>query len=317
MDDLRSEVTVKDLKNFFNFKQLTGNKDSLKRPITLQDINRPGLELAGFYKHTEQKRVVILGRKEISYIKTLSEAEQLERFNVIMDDLTPVIIISSSHRIPTNLKKLAMEKNFPVMSSTLPTFRLTVDIISYLDEVLAPCDNIHGVLMSVYGKGVLITGHSGMGKSETALELIRHGHVLVADDRVDVSRVHNEIMGTAPELLRGFLEIRGIGIIDIVQMFGASSILEKNKIDFVVNLEKFDQNADYARVGIEDQQYMNILDVDIPQIIFPVKEGRNMAVLIESAVTDFTLKQMGINSSKEFEQRVYKFIQNKNKGGKQ
>ena len=188
-----------------------------------------------------------------------------------------------------------------------------VDVISYLDEMLSPADNIHGVLMNVFGKGVLITGSSGMGKSEIALELIRKGHILVADDRVDVVRVHNTIFGQAPELLRGMLEIRGMGIIDVTSMFGAATMLDRTRVDFVVELEKWDDTKEYDRLGIDDESSITILDMKVPRLIFPVKEGRNMAVLIESAVIDFTLKQKGINSAKDFEQRVYNFIANQNK----
>ena len=316
MSEYEKSVTIKEVKDFFEFAQLTGDEQSLSRWVIVPDVNRPGLELTGFYEHAEPKRIVILGDKEMAFIHTLSHEEQWERFDRLTDPWTPAIIVSKNHQLPEVLKELGMRKNFPIFSSPLPTFRLMVDVISYLDEKLAPSDNLHGVLMSVYGKGVLITGESGMGKSEIALELIRKGHVLVADDRVDVTRVHNTIIGRSPELLQGVLEIRGIGIIDIVKMFGASSTLEKMQIDFVVNLEHWNSDKEYARVGIEEDTFMNILDLDIPQILFPVKEGRNMAVLIESAVTDFTLKQMGIDSSKEFEQKVYDFIQKQNEENK-
>lgn len=155
-------------------------------------------------------------------------------------------------------------------------------------------------------------GDSGVGKSETALELVRRGHVLVADDRVDVNRVHNTIFGRAPELLKGMLEIRGIGIIDVARMFGASSHLDNIEVDFIIHLEKWDDHKQYERVGIEEEITEKILGLDIPKSIIPVRDGRNIAVLVESAVTNFNLKQRGINSAKEFEQRVYDFIKNQN-----
>lgn len=306
-------VTVEELRDFFDMIQITGDQQALQRKIVIPDVNRPGFELTGFYKRSSLKRVVILGDKEIAYIKTLTEQQQQERFNHLTNKITPVIIISKNHPTPVILKKIAQEKNFPILSSSSPTFRIMVDVISFLDGKLAPSDNVHAVLMSVFGKGVLITGESGMGKSEIALELIRRGHVLVADDRVDVSRIHNTIVGVPPYLLKGFLEIRGIGIIDIVQMFGASAILDKCNVDFVVELEKWNPNREYARLGVEEAQYYNILGIDVPKLVFPVKEGRNMAVLIEAAVTNFSLKQMGIDSSRNFEARVYENIQQKNK----
>ncbi len=310
MEEFERKVSIQEVSEFFNLTQVTGDELSLQRTVSVQDINRPGLELSGFYDYTDPKRIVIFGDKEISYIRTLSKEVQCERFNMITDHETPAIIIAKQHEVPEVLIEICKEKNFPLFKSEIQTSRLMVDLISYLDEKLAPVDTLHGVLINVYGKGVLITGDSGVGKSEIALELIKKGHILVADDRVDVHRIHNKIIGQAPELLRGFLEIRGIGIIDIVNMFGASFILSKAQIDFVVYLEKFDQDKEYARVGTENEDFMEILDFNVPRLVFPVKEGRNMAVLVESAVTNFSLKQMGMNGAKKFDERVYNYIKN-------
>ena len=182
-----------------------------------------------------------------------------------------------------------------------------------MDEKLASSQCLHGGLLSIYGKGVLIRGESGMGKSEIALELIKRGHLLVADDRVDCYRIHNKIVGKAPELLSGMLEIRGIGIINVARMFGVSSVLPKTQVDFQVNLEMWKPDQDYDRVGIEEKKHENILGVDIPKIVVPVREGRSMAVIIESAVTNYMLSEMGMDSAKEFEQRVLDYIEkNKN-----
>ena len=306
------KVTIRELQNYFKFEQLTGNEDSLSRWVIVPDVNRPGLELAGFFKHTEPRRIVIIGDKEQAYIDTLSVEIQRERFEQLTDGHTPTIIISHHRSCPEVLKEIASYKNFPIFRTSMTTSRLMVDLVSFLDERLAPSDSIHGVLISVYGKGVLICGESGMGKSETALELIRKGHVLVADDRVDVVRVHNSIIGHSPQLLQGMLEIRGIGIIDVAKMFGASALLPSAQIDLVVSLEKFDSSVEYARVGIENEQFMHVLEVDLPKIVLPVKEGRTMAVLIESAVTNFRLKEMGFDSAKEFENRVYDYIEKQN-----
>lgn len=307
------KVTIQELQSYFKFEQITGNEESLNRWVIVPDVNRPGLELAGFYKHTEPRRIVIIGDKEQAYIETLAVEIQKERFEQLTDGYTPTIIISHHRECPEVLKEVAAYRNFPIFRSSLTTSRLMVDLISFLDERLAPSDSIHGVLITVYGKGVLIIGESGMGKSETALELIRKGHILVADDRVDVARVHNAIIGHSPELLQGMLEIRGIGIIDVAKMFGASSLLPIAQIDLVVCLEKFDSGVEYARVGIENEQFLNILEVDVPKIVLPVKEGRTIAVLIESAVTNFRLKEMGFDSAKNFENRVYEYIEKQNK----
>ena len=310
--EFERKAKISDFKKFFNLTQITGNEEALNRWAIVPDINRPGLELAGYFEHTEPRRIIILGTKEMSYMSEVPEDLLRERLERLTDEYSPAIVISKNMECPELLREIAESKNFPIMISDQPTYRLMVDVVSYLDEKLAPSDNIHGVLLSIYGKGVVITGDSGVGKSETALELIRRGHVLVADDRVDVTRIHNTIFGKAPEILRGMLEIRGIGIIDVTKMFGASSSLDNSEIDVIIHLEKWDDQKQYERVGIEEEVLESILGLEIPKTTIPVRDGRNIAVLVESAVTNFNLKLRGINSAKEFEQRVYDFIKNQN-----
>lgn len=302
-------VKVKALVDAFEFEQITGDEKSLERPIVIADTNRPGLELAGYFENSQLKRLVILGDKEIAYIGTMSVAKQRKSFDFITKDETPAIIITKGHECPAVLKRCAKRKNFPIFLSTSPTYRLIVDIVAFLDEQLATSMCIHGGLLSIYGKGVLIRGESGMGKSEIALELIKRGHLLVADDRVDCYRIHNKIVGKAPELLREMLEIRGIGVINVSRMFGVNAVLSKTEINFQVNLEPWHQDKDYDRVGIEEKKHENILGVDIPKIVVPVREGRSMAVIIESAVTNYMLSEMGMDSAKEFEKRVLDYIE--------
>lgn len=311
IDEIRSEL--RDFKSRFEFEQVSGNDESLNRWIIVPDINRPGLELAGFYDHTEPKRVVILGIKEIAYINQMEESVQYERFEMITDGWTPAIIISSDLPCPPILLEVARNKNFPIFLSSQPTSQLMIDCISYLEEELSPIENVHGVLINAYGFGVLVTGESGMGKSEIALELIRKGHVLISDDRVDVKRAHNNLIGFAPPLLSGMLEIRGIGIMNVSRMFGAAAVMDQSNIDFVIYLEKWDDSKEYVRAGIEDSMDYRLLGLSVPQLIFPVKEGRNLAMLVESAVIDFSLKKRGFDSSKDFDKKVYDFIQAKNR----
>lgn len=307
------KVKIRDIVKYFGFTQLTGDDSSLERWVVVPDLNRPGLELAGYNVPTEPRRIILLGDKEQEYIKTLTEEVQKERFDFITDGLTPMILITHGNECPKTLEGIAKAKNFPVFVTKSSTFRIMVDLITYLDECLAPSDSLHAVLLNVYGIGVLIMGESGMGKSEIALELIRRGHVLVADDRVDVMRVHNKIIGRPADLLLGMLEIRGIGIIDVAKMFGASSLLTKNNVDMVIHLEPHDPTRDYTRVGNEAMPITTILGVDIPSLVLPVKVGRSMAVLVESAVTDFRLKESGYNSAREFEKRVYDYIEEQNR----
>ncbi|MFV0380100.1 MAG: HPr(Ser) kinase/phosphatase [Anaerorhabdus sp.] len=311
--EINGKVLVREVAEYFNFEQVTGNDDSLNRWIVVPDLNRPGLELVGFFKEDEMRRVLIMGDKELTFIEGLDENIQRERFEKLVDEYTPMLVLSRNRNCPPVLIDVANRYNFPIFKSTLKSFRLMVDLVTYLDERLAPTDNIHGGFLSVYGKGIIITGESGMGKSEVALELIRRGHTLIADDRVDISRVHNGLVGYSPDLLYGMLEIRGIGIIDVIKMFGASALLQRGNVDLVIRLERFDSTKAYRRVGNEDEVYTNILGIDVPTLVLPVREGRTMAILIESAVTNFQLKLAGFNSSVEFEKRVYQHIQNKNK----
>lgn len=296
--------TVGKLKEKFKLEQISGDEQSLLRNIEVPNTNRPGLELAGFYKHEEPRRWILIGNKEQAYIKTLDEQTQRDRFKHLLNEETPFVLLSSGKDCPEILLDIALKENFPILKTEQKSSDILVDIVTFLDSYLAPSSNIHGVLMNVFGKGVLIIGNSGMGKSEVALELIQRGHSLIADDRVDVKLTRNTVVGEAPFILKGLLEIRGIGIIDVMQMFGVRSYLESDIIDFVVELEKWDDHKTYMRAGIEDQEYYEIFGVHIPRIVFPVKEGRNLAVLIESAVGDFMLKQRGINTSKIFDERI-------------
>ena len=309
----RSTCDARLIRDHFLFEQVCGDEASLDRLVSVPNTNRPGLELAGFYAHAEPKRIVIIGNKETAFLKTLDYAVQLERFRYLCDAETPFILITSDNPIPKALIEIASEVNIAVLVTHEKSSNIMVGLVTYLDEVLAIRDNVHGVLMNVFGKGVLIIGESGMGKSEVALELILRGHALIADDRVDISRVKDSIWGTAPYLLKGMLEIRGIGIIDTMQMFGVNAYLEQKEIDFVVEFRKWDDNAEYLRVGIEEQAYFPALGLDIPRLVFPVKEGRNLSVLVESAVRDFMMKQRGVNSAKLFDQRVIEYIEMQNK----
>ena len=307
------QVSIRDVSKAFRLEQLTGNDAALDRWTVVPDVNRPGFELCGFYRMTEPRRIVIIGNKESDYIKGMSEAEQRERFPRLTDGLTPAIIISRNNPLPPILKEIAEANNFPILRTNMPTYRLITDLIAFLDEGLAREDTIGGVLMSVYGKGVLLTGESGMGKSETALELINKKHVLIADDRVDIEHVHNTIYGHAPEIIKGLLEIRGIGIIDVEKMFGTSALGERAEIDLIINLVPYDSSYEYDRIGDEQSEYTELLDVRIPTMTIPLSAGRNVGVLVESAVTNFQLKEKGYNSAKEVKKRLRKYLEKEDK----
>ncbi|MBO5555171.1 MAG: HPr(Ser) kinase/phosphatase, partial [Solobacterium sp.] len=295
VDNDEKKVMIQEIVDFFGLEQLTGNADALNRWVVIPDVNRPGFELSGYFKPTEPRRVVIIGNKEVEYISHLGEQEQRERFDSITDGLTPMIIITKNNEIPPILKEVAIERNFPIFRTGSDTYRMMVDLITFLDEKLAPEETLSGDLIVVYGKGVLITGESGMGKSEIAMELVRDGQVFVADDRVDVQKIHNSLYGHAPELLRGMLEIRGIGIIDVERMFGANRLAKRHHIDLVINLVRYDASEEYERIGDEMTSFTRIMGVSIPAMSLPVSPGRSMCALIETAVSNFILKQEGYN----------------------
>lgn len=301
-------VRVKDLIQYFGYHHICGDETSFERIIHDNNVNRPGLELSGYYTSKAYRRIVILGEKEINYIRTMSADRQREAFDFITTEAVPMILISRNLPCPAILLQMCMEKNFPVFSSCSTTSAVIVEIVTYLEEFFAEVESIHGVLMSVFGHGVLITGESGIGKSEVALELIKKGHLLVADDRVDVFRLHNHITGTSPGILKNMLEIRGVGIIEVTSMFGIASTTERAQIDYVIHLKKWNPNEEYDRVGMEEE-HMTIFGVNIPKITIPVSEGRSISTIIEAAVTNCILRDKGINSSRILEDRVVALCQ--------
>ena len=304
-------LLVKDVLNYFKYRQICGNEESLNRKIEVADINRPGLELTGYFEYSQPRRVIILGGKEISYINNMSEDKQRESFEYLTNEHTPMILLSKDHVCPPILLEIAQKKNFPIFVSFAPTKSLMVELVSYLEENLAEFDNVHGVLMNIYGVGVLLRGKSGIGKSEIALELIKKGHILIADDRVDVARIHNKIIGVVPEILKDMLEIRGLGIINVTQLFGITASAPQCQLKLVIDLQHWDTAVGFERKINEEKSYETLFGIDIPKIVFPVREGRSMAELIETAVTDYILKERGIDCSKDFEDRIYQSILNK------
>ena len=271
--------------------------------IEASDMNRPGLQLSGFWEHFAYERPQILGLVETSYLRSLEPAirqERLERF--VSYDL-PCIIICRHLAGMDDLIDMARARSIPVYRSDSDTTQLIVELIYYLNGALAPSTRMHGVLVEIYGVGVLITGNSGVGKSEAALELLKRGHRLVADDAVDIRRVSaGRLVGQAPEMVRNFMEIRGIGIINVATLFGIGSVMQSKSIDMVVHLEHWQQDKAYDRMGLTDET-RKILDVDVPWLLMPIRPGRNLAVVLEVAARNLRLKQQGYSAAKDLEQR--------------
>lgn len=296
------------------YQQVTGNEKSLQRPIYVAEINRPGFELAGFFKHSDFRRIIILGDKEAAFISEMAIERQKEIFPCIINEETPCIIIAKGNDCPSILKEIAEARNFPIFITNNATGRVSIELTNLLDEALAPETLIHGVFLNIYGKGVIIKGDSGIGKSEIALELVKRGHLLVADDAVELYHLGQSIVGKAPEVLMNLLEIRGIGVIDVSKMFGISSILDKETVDLVIQLDRWVPSKEYTRIGVEENDAIEeILGVKIPKVVVPVTSGRSMSVIIEAAVMNMRLKEYGVDSSKEFVDRILQNI-DKNKG---
>lgn len=302
-----AKVTVKDIVKKFDLELVSG-EEGIDRPITTSDISRPGLELAGFFDYYPEERLQLLGRTELSFYDRLNEDDQRLRMERLCTPVTPGIIITRNLEVPHFLIEASEKESVPVMRSGMKTTKLSSHLTNFLEMKLAPTTAIHGVLVDVYGVGVLITGQSGVGKSETALELVKRGHRLVADDVVEIRQEdHNTLVGNAPELIEHLLEIRGLGIIDVMTLFGAGAIRNYKRITLCVHLENWDRNKHYDRLGL-DEEKMKIFDTEIPKLTVPVRPGRNLAVIIEVAAMNFRLKRMGMNAAKQFTKKLEETI---------
>ena len=273
-------------------------------PIEASDVNRPGLPFAGFWEHFADERPQILGLVETSYLHSLDPDTRRRRLQQFVSYDLPCIVICRRLEGMDDLIQMAAARKIPVYRSDVDTTRLVMDMIYFLNNHLAPRQTMHGVLVEVYGVGVLLTGESGVGKSEAALELVKRGHRLVADDVVDVRRVsENRLIGEAPEMVRNLMEIRGIGISDVATMFGIGSVMRSKSIDMIVHLEHWIEGKEYDRVGLDDKTN-EILGVQVPWLLLPIRPGRNVAVVLEVAARNLMLKQQGYSAARELEKRM-------------
>ncbi|MBQ6950987.1 MAG: HPr kinase/phosphorylase [Clostridia bacterium] len=268
------------------------------------ELNRPGLQFVGFYEHFAYERPQVVGLVEMTYLESLSEEERKTRLEQYFSYPIPCVIFCRGMLPPGDIVTLAKAHDVALLRSEEMTTKFTVNAMNYLNRVLAPRSTMHGVLVDVYGVGILITGESGVGKSETALELVKRGHQLVADDVVDISKVNDKrLVGESPETIRHFMEIRGIGIIDIRAMYGIGSVMMSRSIDLVIHLEHWKEKKAYDRLGLSED-FTTIMDVRIPQVVLPVRPGRNLAIIIEVAARNFSLKKMGYSAAKELDRRL-------------
>lgn len=310
-EELSKRVYVRTIKEAFNLEQLTGDDQSLNRWIIAPDVTRPGLELSGYLESNDLKRVVILGNKEYDYMIRLDDNTQRQRFEIITDSFTPCIILSDGCKDLPILFDICQKKNFPLFRYPEKTYQLIVDIVSYLSEELAPTDSMYGVMMNIFGKGVMICGKSGIGKSELALDLINRGHMLVSDDRIDVSRVHKNIICKAPKVLKNMLEIRGLGVVDVTRLFGANASLDKCPLDFVIKLAKLEEVVEKDRLNPLNET-IDVLGLPVPMLTIPITEGKSLSVIVESAVITHTLMKKGFDSNEEFKKKIRENIGKEN-----
>ena len=288
----------------FRLEVLRGGAGYEDVSIRTEDVNRPGLQLTGFFDYFDAKRLQVIGRVETTYLEGLTSEERRESFELLLSQDIPALIISREIEPFPECMEMAEKYDRTILRSPDTTSVLMSNIIAALKSYLAPRITRHGVLVEVYGEGVLLLGESGVGKSETAIELVKRGHRLIADDAVESKRnVPDRLVGTAPELIRHYIEIRGIGVIDVCRLFGMSAVKDEAEIDMVINLEQWKDGAMYDRLGLENL-YTTILDVQVPSLTVPVRPGRNLAVIIEVAAMNNRHKKMGYNAAVEFTKQI-------------
>lgn len=290
---------------------LTPEIDISKIAIQQPDVNRPALQLAGYFEHYDTTRPQIIGFVEASYMDNMSEDKKMENYPKVLAKEVPCIIFCRELQPDAIFLKIAKQTGVPILTTNKATSAFMAEIIRWLNVELAPCISVHGVLVDVFGEGVLITGESGIGKSEAALELIKRGHRLVSDDVVEIRKVSDDtLVGTAPDITRHFIELRGIGIIDVKTLYGVSSVMETDNISLVIRLEDWDKDKTYDRLGLEEN-YTEYLGNKVVCHNIPIRPGRNLAVICESAAVNYRQKKMGYNAAQE----LYKRVQNSlNKG---
>jgi len=299
-DSVSVTKLVEDL-DLFNY---TPNIGLSGRKIHASDVNRPALQLAGYFEHFDEERVQIVGNVEFAYMSKLSDEERGGRAHELFKYNIPCLIYSRNLKPTDAVLEEANAADIPILGTERPTSEFMAEIITYLGEKLAPCISIHGVLVDVYGEGLLIMGESGIGKSEAALELIRRGHRLVTDDVVEIRKVNDHtLIGTSPEITRHFIELRGIGIIDVKTLYGVECVKESQTIDLVIKLEDWKKETEYDRLGLEEE-YTEFLGTKVVCHSLPIRPGRNLAVICETAAVNHRQKKMGYNAAHELYRRV-------------
>jgi HPr kinase/phosphorylase len=303
-------LTSKDVIKDLNLEIVSGSK-GVDKLVTKAQVSRPGIELAGLFDFYEFDRIQVLGSKEVTFFWWLSESDQEIRVDMLFQKNPPMFVFSKNTKIPEVFIRKGNDYNIPICQSNKKTSALISRLYMYLNSKISARESLHGTLVDISGVGVLIRGKSGLGKSEVALELVRRGHQLVADDRVDIyQREIGIIVGEAPLMLRRYLEIRGIGIVNVVKLFGAKAFKENKKIMLVIDLEPWNDQNSYDRLGLENNT-IRLFDTDVAHITIPISEGRNVASLVEVAAVNARLKYLGENSAQEFADELKRYLKEK------
>ena len=304
-------VTITELIDKMKMRNVLPDIDTDKEVLSHPDVNRPALQLTGFFDHFDRERVQIIGYVEQAYINTLPREVRVERYDKLLSSEIPCVVYSRGQEPDEDMQDLCLHYQVPLMVSDKSTSDLMAEVIRWLKVKLAPCISIHGVLVDVFGEGVLIMGESGIGKSEAALELIKRGHRLVSDDVVEIRKVSDAtLVGSAPDITKHFIELRGIGIIDVKSLYGVESVKDTQNIDMVIKLEDWDKDKEYDRLGLEDR-YTEFLGNQVVCHNIPIRPGRNLAIIVESAAVNYRQKKMGYNAAQELYNRVQANLGNK------
>ncbi|MGI6326799.1 MAG: HPr(Ser) kinase/phosphatase [Saccharofermentanales bacterium] len=300
-----ASVTLRTIIETFDLEIITeyGSFDDVR--ISVADVTRPGLQLAGHFEHFGPDRIQVLGNMETAFLEKLEPADRVERIDALFSKGIPCLVLSRNHTATSEMIESSRRYRVPLLRTSDATSSFTSSLVKFLHVELAPRMSLHGVLIEVYGEGILILGESGVGKSETALEVVKRGHRLIADDLVEVRRVSDStLLGRAPEIIRHLIEIRGIGILDVKELYGVSSVKMQENVDFVINLEIWDEKKTYERLGLNEET-TEILGIHVPSITIPVRPGRNLAIIVEVAAINFRQKSMGYNAARALTDRVF------------
>ncbi|HOJ09646.1 MAG TPA: HPr(Ser) kinase/phosphatase [Clostridiales bacterium] len=297
-------VTLKEIVDDFQLEIISGHNRIYDVKITTSDINRPGLQLTGYMENFGSERMQIVGMVETSYISGMTSDERYKRLDAYFKLGFPCVIVTRGLDVFEEMIEISNKYQIPIVRTRDITSNFVSGIIKYLNVQLAPRIVRHGVMIEVYGEGILILGESGVGKSETAMELVKRGHRLIADDVVEIRRVSDTtLLGTAPDIIRHFVEIRGIGILDVKNLYGMGSVKVQETVNLIIHLELWDKNKSYDRLGIDDE-YTDILGIKIPSLTIPVRPGRNLAIIVELAAMNNRQKSMGYNAAKVLNERI-------------